>query len=311
MTDLPLVIIILVNWNRPQDTLDCIRSINASTYPNYNIIVVDNGSSDDSILRLREQHLSFILLESGDNLGFTGGNNMGIRYAMNLNFDYVLLLNNDTLVAPDTLDKMVRVAESNKSIGIVTPKILFHPQQQLIWAAGTDYDDRFMIGTLSGYKMIDIGQFDHERTLVWATGCAMLIPMQVIQEVGLLGDDYFAVVEDIDFSMRVSKAGFSIRYEPCAIIWHKESASAGGHDAPQYVYYQMRNYILFHKRCSINLPQLMMSHAFFFLYASKRLFRFALRAKWRSCAGIALGIRDAFINRLGRREYSILSTSRQ
>lgn len=309
-TDFPLLTIILVNWNRSQDTLNCIQSIYASTYPNYCIVVVDNGSCDDSLLHLRQHKSRFVLLEAGDNMGFTGGNNLGIRYALNHNAAYVLLLNNDTFVAPDALEKMMRVAESDKCIGIVTPKILFHPKRHIIWSAGTDYNSRYMIGHLSGYNLEDVGQLDHERALVWATGCAMLIQRKVITEVGLLCDDYFAVGEDMDYSLRVTKAGYWIRYEPSAVIWHKESASAGGHDAPQYVYYQMRNYFLVHERWAKNLKQLIMSRGFVLLYAGKRLLRLAIQGKWRSLLGILYGIRDAFIGRRGRREYKVLTKQR-
>jgi GT2 family glycosyltransferase len=97
-----------------------------------------------------------------------------------------------------------------------------------------------------------------------------------------------------------------IRYEPSAIIWHKESASAGGHDAPQYVYYQLRNYFLFHGHWAKNIRQLMMSVGFVLLYAGKRIFRFVIQGKWRSLMGIIYGIRDAIIGRWGRREYKIL-----
>ena len=306
MDEYPLLSIILVNWNRPRDTLDCIQSIRESTYSNYNIIVVDNDSRDDSLMQLRSSRSTFILLEAETNLGFTGGNNLGIRRARDLKADYIMLLNNDTFIAPDALEKMVQAAVSESSTGIVTPKILFHPQRNLIWAAGTDFNSRYMMGRLSGYNLEDDGRFDQERFLVWATGCAMLIRRELINEVGMLCDDYFAVGEDLDFSLRAKKAGYKIRYEPSAIIWHKESASAGGHDAPQYVYYQLRNYFLFHGRWAQNRGQLLMSVGYVLLYAGKRILRFIFQGRWRSLLGVFYGIRDATLGRKGRREYKIL-----
>ena len=95
MTHHPLLTIILVNWNRSKDTLECIESIGSSTYSNYNIVVVDNGSRNDSLLEIRRHASNFILLEAGENLGFTGGNNLGIRYAFAHGADYVFILNND------------------------------------------------------------------------------------------------------------------------------------------------------------------------------------------------------------------------
>jgi GT2 family glycosyltransferase len=307
MTDFPLVIVILVNWNRWHDTLNCIQSLVASSYPNYKIIVVDNGSSDDSLRQLRRQGTDFILLEAGDNKGFTGGNNLGIRHALNLNADYVLLLNNDTLVALDALEKIVQVAEADKRIGIVTPKILFHPQRQLIWAAGTDFNRYLITGYLTGYKLEDAGRYDQARDLVWVTGCAMLIRRKVFTDVGMLCDEYFAVYEDLDYCLRTAQQNYRICYEPSAVIWHKESASSGGFDAPQYVYYQTRNYLLLNARWARSLRQLVVSRGFIFLYCVKRILRLSLQGKWRSVLGVLYGIRDGLIGHLGRREYPLLA----
>jgi GT2 family glycosyltransferase len=307
----PLLSIILVNWNRSQDTLDCVQSIGASTYPNYNIIVVDNGSCDHSLMKLRQNQSKYILLEAGSNLGFTGGNNLGICHALDINADYVLLLNNDTFVAPDALEKIVRVADLDKQIGIVTPKILFHPQRHLVWAAGTDYDSRYLAGYLTGYKLKDSGRTDRERDLVWATGCAMLIRSSIISDVGILCNDYFAVGEDLDYCLRVAEKGYRIRYEPSAIIWHKESASSGGHDAPQYVYYQTRNLLLLRMRWSKNFKIFLRSLIFILLYFTKRTIMFSLKGNWRSIMGVFYGIRDGFTNHLGRREYPFLLWNRQ
>jgi GT2 family glycosyltransferase len=123
----------------------------------------------------------------------------------------------------------------------------------------------------------------------------------------MLSDDYFAVCEDIDYCLRVANAGYRIRYEPSASVWHIESASSGGSDAPQYVYYQTRNYLLFHKRWAKGLRQLVMSQSYFVAYAVKRGLLFVLQGKWKSLIGILYGIIDFVIGRQGRRDYRILS----
>ena len=307
MTSHPELAIILVNWNRSDDTLNCLESISASAYRSFVVIVVDNGSTSEELLKLRQTKWNFVLLETGENLGYTGGNNRGIEHALQLGADYVLLLNNDTFIATDTLGNMMRAALADPKIGILTPKIFFHPDRHLIWSAGTSLDRRFMIGYLTGYKDSDRGQFDEPRDLEYASGCAMLIRNNVLRDVGLLCDDYFAVCEDIDYCFRAAKKGYRIRYEPSAAVWHIESASSGGHDGPQYVYYQLRNYFLLHARWAESSSQLMLSQAFLLLYAVKRAFLLGMRGKWRSLLGIVYGIRDATIGKLGRRDYKVLA----
>lgn len=310
MKSAPALAIVLVNWNRTGDTLNCLESIDASTFRDYVVIVVDNGSRTEEIQNLREAKADFVLLETGENLGYTGGNNRGIEYALEQNSAYVLLLNNDTFIAPDTLENIMRTVNADRKIGILTPKIFFHPARHLIWSAGTSFDWRYMIGHLTGYKVEDEGQFDQEIELDYASGCAMVIQSDVIRNIGLLCDDYFAVCEDIDYCLRAKKSGYKITYQPSARVWHIESASSGGQDAPQYVYYQLRNYFLLHARWAKSFSHLLKSQVFLLLYAVKRALRFGLQGKWRSVLGILYGIRDASVGKLGRRDYKALAKAR-
>lgn len=299
--------VILVNWNGSDDTLNCLESIYASTYQDYFIVVVDNGSHNDQISKLKQSKFDFELIETGENLGYTGGNNKGIEYALDCKVDYVFLLNNDTYIAPNTLQNIILAADMDKQIGISSPKIFFHPARHLIWSAGAALNQRFLMGYSFGYKVEDKGQFDQASDVDYVTGCAMLIKSKVLREVGMLSDDYFAVCEDIDYCLRVANAGYRIRYEPSGCVWHIESASSGGSDAPQYVYYQTRNYFLFHKRWAKGFRQLCMSQSYLVAYAVKRGFIFVLQGKWKSLLGIFYGVRDFVIGRQGRRDYKILS----
>lgn len=309
MERVPSVFIILVNWNRVQDTLECIASLREKPYPNSHIVVVDNGSSDDSVERIRRNGCDLILLEAGKNLGFTGGNNLGIKYALEHNADYVLLLNNDALIAPDALEKMVAVAESDEKIGIVTPKILYHPERDRIWAAGTKYYGWCMTTRLTGYRQKDVGQYAGERDLSWAVGCAMLIKKEVLTEVGSLNDELFAVGEDLDYGLRTIKQGYRIRYVPSAVVWHKESISAGGHDAPQYVYYQTRNLVVLQRRWAKNVFHLALAQVIACLHFGKRVLILSIRGKWRSVLGLLYGMCDGLTGRLGKREYATLANN--
>lgn len=307
MDSFPKVSVVLVNWNRAGDTLECLRSLWSSSYPVLEIIVIDNGSSDNSIVRLRQAEGPFVLLTTGDNLGFTGGNNRGMQYALEQGADYVMLLNNDTVIAPDAIEQLIRVAEADKTIGLVSPKIRFYVPTERIWFGGADFNLRYFRARMIGYGLEDVGQFDEEHDIAFASGCAMLIRRSVLETVGLLCDDFFAVMEDIDYSFRVRQQGYRVRYVPTAFVLHKESISAGGHDAPQYVYYQTRNSFLLSSRWTDDARSLVIARIYAFLYFFRRLIRFALRGKWWSIAGLLCGMLDGLLGRFGRKEWALLS----
>jgi GT2 family glycosyltransferase len=310
MIQAPTLAIILVNWNGSADTVRCLKSIHSSDFTDYVTIVVDNGSSAEQLAALQECEVDFVLIETGENLGYTGGNNVGIRYAQEREIKYVLLLNNDTIIESSALTNLITSADAEPNVGIFSPKILFYPQSTLIWSAGTYLNRWLLMGYLTGYKEEDKGQFNQAKELDYVTGCAMLIRVSVINDIGLLSDDYFAVCEDLDFCLRAQEAGYRVKYIPSASVWHVESASSGGVDAPQYVYYQTRNYFLFHNQWSKGLMQLFSSQVFYLSCLIKRSLVFLMHGKWKSIIGIIYGVRDVLLGKLGRRGYAILARSK-
>jgi hypothetical protein len=311
MTRQPAVFVIVLNWNRPDDTLECVESIRNSTYGEVKIVIVDNGSSDDSVKRFRSAAPDCTLLETHENSGFTGANNLAMRYVLTQAAGYLLLLNNDTVIASDAIERMVACAEADERVGIVTSKIRFYDPERLIWFGGARYDPRFVTGSLVGYRCEDHGQFDMRRDIPFATGCVMLIRRSVVERVGELWSSLFLVMEDLDYSLRVRRNGYRIVYEPAAVVWHKEAASSGGHDAPQYVYYQTRNFLMLRQRWATGAVAFVLAYAYAFAYFAKRSLRFMLERKWRSLAAIALGISDALRGISGRQEHPLLQkTSR-
>jgi GT2 family glycosyltransferase len=208
-------------------------------YGNFEVIVVDNGSTDDSGMRLRREFPDGKFLRCEQNLGFTGGNNLGMKEALEDGADYVLLLNNDTLVDPSFLKHLVRVAESDSRIGIVGPKIFYASEPQRIWYAGGSITYAGCVHF--GKDQIDQNdKFSRIEDTGFITGCAMMVKAKVLREIGLLDDKLFVYHEDSEFCMRARAAGYRFVFVPTAHIWHKISQTCGL-ESPFTLYLSTRN----------------------------------------------------------------------
>lgn len=235
------VAIILVNYNGKEYIKECIESIQAIDYKNYKIIVVDNNSTDDSLVYLKSLGNEIKLIEAKENGGFSFGNNLGIKYAIENGFEYFLLLNNDTLVKRDFLSKMLESFNRNPDAGIVGAKIMYYPEKNRIWFGGGDVSwTRFRV-VHNHIKETDNGQCNAEVEINFMTGCAMLISKEVIEKVGLLDEEYFMYCEDLDYSFKVLDNNFKIIFNPEAIVYHKVSLSSGGEDSAFSLYWKTKN----------------------------------------------------------------------
>ena len=234
----PAVYIVVLNWNSWKDTVSCIDSLKKITYGNYKILIVDNGSVDGSEEILKERFPELTLIQTGRNLGFAGGVNVGIKCALKEGADYILLLNNDTVVAPDFLDELVKVAERDERAGILCSKIYFYSEPDRIWYAGASFYSWIGFTVLRGCRRKDTGQFDTiEETE--PTGCAMLLKRELCEKIGFFNEDYFCYYEDLEFGMRARRAGFKTLYVPSSKLWHKVGETTKGSLA--MLYYMMRN----------------------------------------------------------------------
>lgn len=223
------IAIIVLNWNGRDLTLDCLRSLAAVTTPHVRIILVDNASTDGSSDAVRQHYGSRVtLIENAQNLGFAAGNNVGIRRALDDGADFILLLNNDTVVAPDFVEHLHKPMLSSPDIGITAPKIYYAEPKNQIWFAGGELSMWRGIARHTGIRETDRGQYDQERDIDYATGCAFLVRRAVLEKIGDLDPGYRAYFEDADFCVRARRAGFRIRYIPAAHVWHRISASTGG-----------------------------------------------------------------------------------
>ncbi len=233
--------VVVLNWNRAEDTAECLTSLRDSTYPRLVTLVVDNGSTDDSVKLLANRFPEPTLLQNQTNLGYAEGNNGGIRWALAAGADYVLLLNDDARVDPDAVWGLVKVAEADPHIGIAGPKIYYWDQPEAVWFAGGVLDWR------TGYAthLCDGPPSPYDTDFV--TGCVMLVRARLFEEIGLFDPRFFLYYEDTDLCLRARRAGWRTVVVPAAGAWHKIRAS--GEAAARSSYYSFRNRALLASKC--------------------------------------------------------------
>lgn len=222
----PKVNIIILNWNGKMDTIECINSLQRINYSNYKLLIVDNGSSDGSVEYFKKIYPYIELIENNTNLGFAEGNNIGITRALSQSTDYILLLNNDTVVAPNFLDELIKVAEKNPQIGIVGPTVYHYGKLNKIQFAGAKIS--LNTGRIKLYRLneTDDGQFDELLDVDYVCGCALLGKKELFEKIGSLNKYYFAYWEETEWCFRALKAGYKVVYAPKSKIWHKGGASS-------------------------------------------------------------------------------------
>lgn len=290
-----LIYIILVNFNNYNDTIKCLQSLQNINYKNFKILIVDNGSKNNSIEEISTYITdNVIVLKSKENHGFAGGNNIGIKYALENGADYILLLNNDTEVEVNFLSNMLKTAEENENIGLVGCKIKYYNNKKLLWYAGGEIDWFKFIGSNTGIKNYDNKMIDKKKEITFVTGCCMLIKREVVEKVGMLPDEYFMYFEDVDFCVRVKEAGYKIIYEPTAVIYHKVGLSGGGEESPFSIKWCTRNRIYFmnkykHKVSKINF---ILSKLFFYTTRYIRIIQFYLKGDKKRANAIIEGLKE-------------------
>ena len=245
----PKVGIIILNWNSYEVTQDCLLSLRKVDYPDFEVVVVDNASVGPAADKMAEVFPEIRLIKNSTNLGFTGGNNVGIRDMLTRNLDYLLLLNNDTVVAPNFLSELVQAAERDVKIGMLNPKIYFFEPSDRIWYAGGEHKPWWSFPKHFGLHERDNGKYDHSREVSFVTGCALLVKVPVVRQIGLLDETFFHSFEDVDWSLRASRAGFKAVYVPAAVVWHRDAYVTRKHAGKDFKdFYNIRNSILFARK---------------------------------------------------------------
>jgi GT2 family glycosyltransferase len=286
----PLVYVVMLTWNQQEDTLACLDSLSQVTYPNYRVVVVDNGSTDGTALAVKTRYPEVEVVVNPRNLGFTGGTNVGLRYALAQGADFIFSLNNDTLVEANILDELVAHA-ALPGVGIVAPKIYYADEPERVWSVGARRHPLTLEMIDKGRDQIDVGQWEQVLERDYLVGCAHLLKRSLLEEIGLLDEVFFLYYDDMDFCLRARRAGYRLLMVPQARMWHKVAASAGGVGSPRERYYMARSSVWFFRkhvrglRWLVVLPYRSGS-------AVKTLFRLGIRGLGTTARAYLRGLRD-------------------
>ena len=239
----PLVYVVVLNWNRREDTIECLDSVGRMSYPHFKVLLVDNGSTDGSVEAVRAQFPGVEILASRTNLGYAAGCNLGMRYALDEGAEYVLLLNNDTVVDPSTLDTVVAVAEEVPRAGMLSPAVYQYEDPSRVWPAAGHWR-RLTLSAIPFRNGGRRGSGGRPQEADYVLGCALLMKRRLLEDVGLFDPRFFLYYEDYDLCRRAHAEGYKLLYVPQARIAHKVSGSAG-QNTPLQRYYLAKGRVHF------------------------------------------------------------------
>jgi GT2 family glycosyltransferase len=261
--DLPLISVITLNYNTAPVTAAFLRSIaEENTYSNVEVIVVDNASREDPAKACLEAYPGVRVIRNSENLVFSGGNNVGLKAASG---EYFFIVNNDTEFTPGLLEGLLEVFNLQQDAGIACPKFHYFFDKGTIEYAGYGQIN-LLTGRngMIGHGEKDQGQYDEMRVTCYANGGGMLVPRRVVEEVGLMPEQFFLYYEELDWSEQMKRKGYKIYYQPRSLIYHKESVSTGKASALK-TFYLTRNRILFMRR-NVSRPALLVFAAYFLCF---------------------------------------------
>jgi len=280
---------VVLNWCDAPSTRACLDSLEASSYPELSLLLVDNGSPDGSGEELRGLFPHIGYLQTGENLGYSGGNNRGIRRALEEGADFVFVLNPDTLVEPDAIDLLVETARREDRVGAVAPTVLRMDDPEQIWYAGGAFDPVRALGVHWDGNGRD-PRARGVREATFFSGCAVLLGAPVLREVGVFEESYFMYVEDAELSVRMTRAGWRILYDPRARIRHR-CPPMGAEPTPDQIRYRDRNRRRLARR-HLGPAQRARFHAWFYPTRAVHLGRYLARGDFARARAVLRGIRE-------------------
>ena len=293
MSRVPLVAVIVLNWNNWPVTVECLESLRRVTYANCRVLLVDNGSTDDSERNLRQRFPELELIQTGANLGYAGGNNAGMRRALELGADYLCLLNNDVVVERDFLELLVASMEADPQLGIVGGLQCGYDHRRIIQTSGAYFNFYTAQVRNANAGEVDEGQCNQPKPVDFICGAALLARSAMAHAIGLLDERFFLVAEDADWCLRARRAGWAARYIPGSKIYHKERATRDSQPRMNW-YYTLRNLIWLVRRHG-SWSQFLVFLALYFAYFCPKVVAGRLvKGEGHLVKDALRGIRDGF-----------------
>jgi GT2 family glycosyltransferase len=272
----PLIISIILNTNRRDDTLECLQSLSQQSYSNHRAIVLDNQSTDGSVEAIQVEFPEVEIVPITKNQGYAGNNNIGIQAALDRKADWIFVLNEDTILDPKCLKELIRVGENDHQIGILGPIVYHHDEPEIIQSAGGMLT-KYWRGIHLAQNELDQNQYKEPHPVDWISGCAILFKRAAIEQVGMLDARFFYYWEETEWCVRTSKAGWRIVHVPAAKIWHK-GVQRNYQPKPSLMYYATRNHLLLlHKH---QVP--FMAKAYTYFQILRTLTSWTIKPKWKN-----------------------------
>ena len=291
------VALILLNWNTPVHTANCISSIKRyCDERSFDIIVADNGSADDSIAILKSKFPNLIYIENKENLGFAEGNNRGLIFSIEKGYTYSLIINTDTEVDEDIVSKLVQHLNQHSKAAAVQPAIFWMHKRSIVWNGEGSFNKVLGV-TSSGTKVSTQNTY---KSVEWLTGCCMLIRNSALTKSGLFNKKFFLYYEDVELSFRMRSKGYELHYLPSCKMYHEAGVSAKvaapkqeGFLSPVIHYYISRNHLWFLRRYGkpVFFPVNILYNA---SYYAALWFYFKLRGRKEKARFLVKGLKEGF-----------------
>jgi hypothetical protein len=296
--NLPRVFAVVLNFNRPEDTAECLRSLLGSDYPNLQVIFVDNASSDDSWKRVSAEFPELFKIRNPENWGYAEGNNVGIRAALERGAEYVLVINNDAIVEKDAIRKLVDAGAANPLAAILAPKICYYDRPEIINSLGTEMDWFRLRPKLGKCGTKNDGSKEAFQARI-IPGSALLLRRRLFDEVGYFEPRFFLIHEDADLCLRNLEQGYQNVVVADAIVYHKLSKTLSAYPFLTQ-YYSIRNF-LYLAEWRAGFGRRALAYFGLLLLTAKKLFAmpFLKGVRRRETAGFFAGARDYLLRRTG------------
>ncbi len=288
----PRVLAIVLNWQQADVTLQCVQALNGMEGPLPDILVIDNGSNDDSAAKLKRVPGITRFLQLPENIGFAAGNNVGLRIAIEEGYDYALIVNNDAFAHKDMSVHLL--AETGPDIALLSPKILYESDPVRIWFANGRRQPTILDLRDTGQGQLDGPQWMESHDVDYLLGTCLLADLAAVQNVGLFDERFFFYFEDLDWSLRFQQAGYRLRVVADALLYHRVAVSTGGEaDSPLRRYYLAASSVIFWRKHA-NQGNLLIIFFFRLLSGLKMVARLLSRGHFQATWAYLHGLRDGW-----------------